>query len=223
MREPTSCCWPAASESRSSTPPRTCWPVTPGSRRISQSWRERTRSKAWWELPGGKELWDYHFFYDAQHIMCHCRTELFMTLVIKGKDNVFGLLHWEQIRLCLKYRQLNRELQIVNFECKHLSKLQFCCVLNCALYCRCRDPVSAERLACGATIAISGEDLKRNRLRIEMLRIDISVFLTKACVFHWCGAIRTTSTTEEVSSFLVFVFSLQCVDDLLFLIVRRVS
>lgn len=95
--------------------------------------------------------------------MCHCRTELFMTLVIKEKDNVFGLLDWEQMRLYLNYRQSNRELQIVNFECKHLSEPPFCCVLNCTLYCGCRDPVSAQRLACGATVAISGEDLKRNR------------------------------------------------------------
>lgn len=49
-REPTSWCSLAVRENRFSTPPRTCWPVMPGSRLILHSCR-RMRSRT-----GGKEL-----------------------------------------------------------------------------------------------------------------------------------------------------------------------
>lgn len=65
-----------------------------------------------------------------------------------------------------------------------------------------QDPVSAERLACAATIAISGESTPPwFENRNQMFQMNISVFLMQACVFRWCGGIQTTSTTEEVSFF----------------------
>lgn len=73
---------------------------------------------------------------------------------------------------------------------------------------RLRDPVSAERLACGATIAISGESTPVGFLNPEqMFQTNLCVFLVQACVFRWCGGIQTTSTTEEVSCFPVFFLS----------------
>lgn len=70
---PTSWCSPAVRENRSWTPPRTCWPATPGSRHISHSCRGRKGSRTWWEQSGGKELGFY----------CVLRCGTYLVLVFK--------------------------------------------------------------------------------------------------------------------------------------------
>lgn len=60
-------------------------------------------------------------------------------------------VQYEIIRILMMW-QKDQGLELVDSICLNCSFAAYC-----AFYCGFRDPVSAERLACHATIAISGE------------------------------------------------------------------